>query len=191
VAFGRIAAVAALARDGLVARDLLTADSIALLGAVEELCSWLAGIAADELAGEVTSDDDLVRLAGIGSELELLWFESSDIDKDMGVVPSQDDRAALVADIFRSSFEYLELGTGWIDTIYVLVPDPDGEFQVAIGGVYSYYEFWRSDSELRLTDEEWHALLDAGAQPPRPAWQAPILVGGNVATTTPVFQEAG
>lgn len=191
VAFGRIAAVAALARDGLVARDLLSSQSTALLDAVEELCSWLAGIAADELAAKVTSDADLARLAGIGSELELLWFEASDLPEDMGAVPSPDDRAALVADIFRSSFEYLELGTGWIDTIYVVVPDPDGEFQIAIGAVSSYYEFWRPTTEQRLTDEEWHALLDTGTQPPRPAWQAPILFGGDVATTTPVFQEVG
>ena len=35
----------------------------------------------------------------------------------------------------------LEIGTGWVDQILVLVPDDAGRFHVALGGVYSYYEF--------------------------------------------------
>jgi hypothetical protein len=41
-----------------------------------------------------------------------------------------------------------------------------------VGGVYSYYEFWREESLGRLTNEEWRALLDAGGAPERPAWEA-------------------
>jgi hypothetical protein len=188
-AFGRIAAVARLCRDGLDARDLLTPGSTELLDGVIDLAGWLAGLAADELAGRLPAGDDLLRLRDIGSELELLWFEASDIPGAGYPVPAQDDRAALVADVFRSSFEFLELGTGTIDTVYVLVPDVDGEFQVATGAVYSYYEFWRPVSALRLTDEEWWRLLDDGAAPPRPWWQAEILVDGDVATETRVVQQ--
>jgi hypothetical protein len=56
----------------------------------------------------------------------------------------------------------LELGTGRIDYIYVLVPTDEGVFQIARGGGYSYYEFWRDAGEGRLTDEEWRAMLAAG-----------------------------
>jgi len=95
-------------------------------------------------------------------------------------VPQGDESAAVVADIFRSSFEYLELGTGWIDTIYVIAPDGAGGFQLAQGGVYSYYEFWRPVSEQRLTDEEWRQMLADGSQPPRPSWQEPLLASVGV-----------
>lgn len=191
VAFGRIAAVAALTRDGLAARGLLDDKSATLLGEVVELTGWLRGIAADELAGKVTSAADNDRLAGFGRELEVLWFESSDIDLASGMppVPGLDDSAALVADIFRTSFEFLELGVGAIDTIWVIVPDGQGGFQLASGGVYSYYEFWRPTTALRLTDEEWRSLLADGRQPPRPAWQSAFLVGDDLASEVRVVQD--
>ena len=72
----------------------------------------------------------------------------------------------------RNADEVLELGTGYIDDIFVLVPDDDGRFQVAAGGVYSYYEFW---NDQRLTDREWRALLDDGKAPDRPGWQRVFL----------------
>jgi len=50
------------------------------------------------------------------------------------------------------------------------VPDDDGTFQVAVGGVYSYYEFPVPAGE-RLTDEAWRQMLDDGEQPDRPFWQ--------------------
>ena len=72
----------------------------------------------------------------------------------------------------------LELGTGTIDTIYVIVPLGDGRFELAVGGVSSYYEFRRPTTELRLTDEEWKSMLDQTPVPvDRPSWQAPFLVG--------------
>jgi hypothetical protein len=193
VAFGRIAAVAALTRDGLAARGLLDERSATLLDEVVEVARWVQGIAADELAGTVTSAADNDRLRDFGRELEVLWFEASDIDLSSGVspVPSHDDAASLVADIFRSSFEFLELGVGAIDTIWVIVPDGRGGFQLASGGVYSYYEFWRPAAALRLTDEEWRSLLADGRQPPRPAWQSAFLVGGDLATVPRVVQDVG
>ena len=43
----------------------------------------------------------------------------------------------------------------------MLVPDEAGTFHVALGGVYSYYEFQQPISD-RLTDEAWRAMLKAG-----------------------------
>ena len=63
----------------------------------------------------------------------------------------------------------LELGTGRIDRIYVLVPDDQGNFQLAAGGVYSYYEFLNPPGQ-RLTDKEWQGLLDSNKAPVRPSW---------------------
>ncbi len=135
----------------------------------------LGRIARDELAGSPISAADNDWLSGIGPVLEAQWIQSSDIDPDIGAPADDDTDAAVVADIMRSTGEYVEIGTGRIDRIMVLVPDDEGTFQVAFGGVYSYYEFSRSDEEGRLTDAEWRSMLDAGDAPLRPAWQDEFL----------------
>ena len=68
----------------------------------------------------------------------------------------------------------LEIGTGWVDQILVLVPDDAGRFHVALGGVYSYYEFQQPITD-RLTDEAWRAMLKAGEAPARPTWVTPVI----------------
>lgn len=179
VAFLRIASVAALAREGLADRDLLPEELDTLLSDLHEFITRLARIAEDELAGRPISADDNDWLETVGSWLEYLWLASSDLDPATLEPSAQDEDAAIVADIFRTSLAYLEIGTGRIDTIYVLVPNDEGQFQVARGSVYSYYEFWRPEDEGRLTDEEWRALLDAGNAPARPDWQAAFLPGAT------------
>ncbi len=57
----------------------------------------------------------------------------------------------------------------------MLVHDDAGAFQVAAGGVYSYYEFTNPPGD-RLNDEEWRALLAAGKAPARPSWEEAFLV---------------
>ena len=82
-----------------------------------------------------------------------------------------------MTDVFTTSFARLQLATGRIDEIDVIVPLGDGRFELAVGFVPSYYEFWHPASELRFTDEEWHALLlDWDAELPlRPSWTASML----------------
>ena len=78
-----------------------------------------------------------------------------------------DATGAIIADIASGrdhttgDIRVVEIGTGWVDQILVLVPDDTGRFHVALGGVYSYYEFHQPASD-RLTDEAWRAM-------PRPA----------------------
>ncbi len=89
-----------------------------------------------------------------------------------------DEDAAVIADIMRGIDppldQVLEIGTGFVDRIYVIVPDDGGGHNVASGGVYSYYEFPWPTSD-RLTDERWREMLAAGDAPPRPAWQGPLF----------------
>jgi hypothetical protein len=165
VAFRRIALVARMLRDGLATRDLLTAEQAALLNDLLASVDRLGDIAADELAGNPISDRDNEWLEAIASTMEALWLASSDIDPTTGMPSSMDTMDALIADIARTTYFYLELGTGYIDTILVLVPNDQGRFQIAEGGVYSYYEFWRPYNEGRLTDEEWRDLLGTRWQP--------------------------
>jgi hypothetical protein len=174
-----MASVVRLLQAGLVDRSLVVADDDAdtLMDDVATMLERLARIAGDELAGAPISAADNDWLEGIGSVFEVLWIQSTDWDEALAMPSADDTDAALVADIMRSTLAYLEIGTGRIDRIMVLVPNDNGTFQVAVGGVYSYYEFWREESLGRLTDEEWRALLDAGDAPQRPAWEAPILAG--------------
>ena len=177
VAFYRMRAVVSLLQEGLLARELLTAEDNETLDEIGAMLDRFGHIAEDELAGLPISDADNQWLNGIGSLLEALWVRTSDWDPDLGGPSPADEKAALIADIARSSFAYLEIGTGWIDTIRVLVPNDQGEFQVASGGVYSYYEFWQSADEGRLTDEEWRQMLADGEAPARPAWQSVLFAG--------------
>ncbi len=182
VAFDRIVAAAELLRAGFQSRDLLTPETDDLLSTLIELGDWLGGIAALELDGVVASDSENERLGRIGSELEYLWLASSDIELDgVGLpVPDPDERAGLVTDIFTASFEYLQLGTGDVNTIYVIVPIGDGRFELAAGYVSSYYEFWRSAGEPRLTDDEWRMLIQDDQLPLRPSWNAAFVISDHI-----------
>jgi hypothetical protein len=175
-AFGRMLAVLNLLRDGLRGRGLLPSgsDNARLSSALAGFLQRLRRLANEELAGVPIAPDDNEWLEHIGSTLEALWIRSSDVPDDAGDFPDQDTRAALIADIMRTTFHILEIGTGHVDTIYVLVPTDEGRFQIAEGAVYSYYEFWRAAADGRLTDEEWWQLLDTNP-PDRPEWQDPLF----------------
>ncbi len=188
VAFGRLTSAASLLRDGMSRRGLLSKPDTDVLDAFIEMSGWLGGIATRELTGQVATDADNTRLDSIGSELEYLWFAAADTDSVEGqLVASNEDNDAVVADVFRSSYFYLELGTGLVDPIYVIVPLGDGRFELAVGGVSSYYEYRRPTAQLRLTDEEWKRMLARSPMPiPRPSWAAPFLVGA-ITDPNPVY----
>jgi hypothetical protein len=178
VPFARLSAMAGLTADGLAQRDLLTKDARRLLTDYIAMADRLASIAEGELAGTPLSEEDNAWLAEIGGVLESFWWRSG--DKLNTARPIRDDDAAIIADIMRGvdmqtgTDEVVEIGTGRIDRIYVLVPDDTGVFHVALGGVYSYYEFpWPTQD--RLTDEAWWEMLRKGEAPDRPAWQEPIF----------------
>ncbi len=189
VAFGRLSAMATLTRDGLATHELMPEDTSQLLDDYIAFVDRLERLAADELAGApieqgrgrmnqafFATDNEWLR--SIGGELEGFWWRTGDrLDSNR---PIRDDDAAIIADIGRGvdlikqTDEVLEVGTGRIDRIFVLVPDDAGTFHVATGGVYSFYEFHWPTSD-RLTDEQWWEMLRTGDVPDRPAWQDPLF----------------
>lgn len=173
VVFGRLEAMAELLWAGLDGRALITAEQSALLRDTIDLFAFLGRIAADELAGLPITRGDNQRLTDIGHEHETMWFRTSD-QTPSGVTES-DEQAAIVADVASDASSVLEVGTGRIDRIFVLVPDDDGTLQLAAGGVYSFYEFTTPAGE-RLSDELWRSWLDAGETPDRPEWEE-VLFG--------------
>ena len=178
VPFERLSAMARLTRDGLAGRDLLPVDIKRLLNDYIKLVDRFATLAADELAGAPISDKDNEWLRSIGGQLEGFWWRSGDrLNTNR---PIRDDDAAIIADLGRgidlasATDEVLELGTGRIDRIFVVVPDDAGVFHVATGGAYSSYEF-RWPTSNRLTDEAWWKMLKKGKAPDRPTWQDPLF----------------
>lgn len=175
VVFERIAAAAGLLRQGLTDRDLIDQTMTGVITELEDELTLLSRVARSELAAAPISEEDNLRLQRVASWLESIWLYTSDLDV-VGVDGGPDEDSALVADIFTSATEgALEVATGRVDSIYVIVPDGVGGFQVAKGGVYSFYEFWQDPSD-RLTDEKWRAMLDAGDAPGRPDWVEVFLV---------------
>ncbi len=178
VPFARLSAMAALTRDGLAARDLLTGEIKGLLKDYIKMVDRMEAIATAELAGQVISETDNEWLRDTGGRLEGFWWRTG--DKLKTAQPIRDDDAAVIADIMRGIDlekgidSVVEVGTGRIDRIFVIVPDGAGAFQVATGGVYSYYQFPWPTSD-RLTDERWWTMLRKGEAPDRPAWQDPIF----------------
>jgi len=75
-----------------------------------------------------------------------------------------------VADVASnpSAGTVLEEAIGEVDLIYVVASGPHG-LHLTRGAVYSQYEFTQP-IDSRLTDDEWRAMVAAGALPPRHAW---------------------
>ena len=174
VAFARLVAAADLLRSGLASRKLLTPRAGALIRDEIKLFAFLERVAKEELAAQPISKADNDRLTFIGGELEALWFRTSDLPVNGPATADQTD--AIVADLGSSAKGVLEVGTGRTDRIYVLVPDGKGGFEVALGGVYSYYEF-TSPPGVRLDDTTWRAELDQEKQPARPSWEGSFMAG--------------
>jgi hypothetical protein len=173
-AFERLAGAVTLLHDGLDRRGLLTEATAKLLSDLVELESFFARVATEELAGDPISKADNQRLGRISGELEGMWWRTSDGGGPYG--GTLDDDSAIVADIARADQQVVEVGTGRIEPILVIVSDDHGGFQVAVGGVYSYYEFLQPLAN-RLADETWRQMLDQGDAPDRPAWEQAFLPG--------------
>jgi hypothetical protein len=176
VPFARLSAVAGLTREGLSARRLLSPKMDTLLQDFIELTDFLTRIATDELADDAISEADDERLRFISGELERFWCRTSDLGRCSGDTTQDPD--AIVADIGRGLGAVLEIATGHVDRILVVVPDGKGGFAIAEGGVFSYYEFLQPESDL-LTDEAWRAMLREGDAPERPAWQAVLFASAS------------
>jgi hypothetical protein len=180
VVYARLAAVADLMRKGLEVRGLLAPDVEDVLDRLTDMYQRFERLAWDELAGAPISAEDNLWLEAIASRFELIWLlAGEDVAasgaQTGGFAEAPNDIAGVIADIMSNPSQALEVGTGYIDRIFVLVPNDQGVFQVARGGVYSFYEFW-VPRDQRLTDEEWHQMLATGTQPDRPAWSSVFLV---------------
>lgn len=144
--------------------------------------STLGDIAAKELAGIPLSSDDNSTIISCLGMVECMNM-ANDYTRPQGEMP----KPPIIAAVSGAGDSVLEVGTGLVNRIYVVVP-LEGKQEVAQGGVFSYYEFTQPRDQ-RLTDDEWRTKL-AGANPPAlPAWAANFLLKGGKTTQYLAFRK--
>lgn len=167
--FDRLAALAKTTREGLQARQLLGERDAESLQRLEQLSLSLKEIAEKELNNTPLTDEEYELIRSYGVQLEHFWLEAL---RDEGIEhhsQAYDQPAAIVTDVATDvGGQVLQEATGFVQEVYAAVP-VDGKLRLAIGGVYSYYEFtWPMND--RLTDSKWREILNAGEAPSPPAW---------------------
>ena len=79
---------------------------------------------------------------------------------DKGFVPTPNTRSSVIADIHTdpNTKRILEVGTGYMEHIIVKLKGWNGTEILAVGPVFSYYEFILP-MDLRMTDDLWRGIL--------------------------------
>ncbi len=172
-AYGRLLALAQMTQQGLEKRSLLSEVTRGNLENLGNLLTFLKDASEKELAHQELTTKDYDRIRYIGGELEALTLAASDREDESGMYRDlSDQKAALIADVATGMDENgvlsaLEEAIGQPSKIFVVLPSQP--YQVAVGAVFSYYEFTVPSSE-RMTDEQWQAMLDANQNPSLPEW---------------------
>ena len=170
-AYARLLALTQMTYDGLQSRGLLSDLIRANLEDLISELNFLKDISERELAGGSITDDEYWHIVGWGGILENFTLAAADTT-DNSERDLSDQKAALVADVAtgpdaNGNVVALEEGDGQPTRIYVVLPD--SPLRIAVGAVYSYYEF-TVPSSGRMTDEQWQAQVEAGTNPPQPDW---------------------
>jgi hypothetical protein len=172
--YARLRSLAEMTQNGLAARDLLNPNTATNLQNLADLLSFLQSISEKELAGDQISDEDYNRIRYIGGEFEALTLAAADREStDSSYRDLNDQKAAVIADVATGlqpdgSLAALEEAVGQPAVIYVVCPDKP--YRIALGAVYTYYEFPVAVSD-RLTDEEWQKKTASGTTPQQPDWK--------------------
>jgi len=156
--YARLAGLLKMTKEGLQIRNLLSDENAEFLGKMETLVLKLKEISEKELNNQSLNDKDYELIKTYGGSLEHFWIEAF---KDRGIKsPNQlsEEPSSIVADVATDpNGSVLEEGTGNVATIYAVVPI-EGKLRIAVGGVYTHYEFKWPMSD-RLTDEKWREMI--------------------------------
>ncbi|HTX92096.1 MAG TPA: DUF3160 domain-containing protein [Anaerolineales bacterium] len=171
-AYARLLALAQMTEDGLQSRSLLSDLTRGNLDNLISQLKFLKDISERELSGGAITTDEYWQIQYWGGTLEQFTLKAADTEGDQGHPILEDQKSALVADVAsgldsHGALVALEEGDGQPTLIYVVLPD--SPWRVAVGAVYSYYEF-NVPTSGRLTDEAWQAQLAAGSNPAQPDW---------------------
>ena len=170
-AYARLLALTQMTEDGLQSRNLLSDLTKGNLDNLVSQLKFLQDISQRELGGGTITDNEYQQIMYWGGTLEQFTLAAADTtgadSRDLS-----DQKAALVADVATGTNDLqtlvaLEEADGQPTIIYVVLPDSPQ--RIAIGAVYSYYEF-SVPSSGRLTDQQWQAQVEAGTNPAQPDW---------------------
>ncbi|MBA4385852.1 MAG: hypothetical protein C0410_14030 [Anaerolinea sp.] len=144
--------------------------------------STFGDIAAKELSGVTISEEENWVITDCLGVVECMSQESAS-----NIPKSEMPKPPVIAAVSGAGDNVLEVGVGYVDRIYVVVP-LENTLEIAQGGVFSYYEF-SQPRDQRLTDDEWRAKLADGSAPPLPSWAKNFVFMGGTPTQSLVFRK--
>ncbi len=170
--------------QGLEEQGVMTEDVKKSLEQSRDMMDRLQKISEKELEGEVLSEGDYDYIEQINESFNAIIenLASALIIKDKKPIgprvethtnlAGKDDafKTTIIADVHTESNtkKALEVGTGKVDWVIVAHKAKDGRIGLAVGPMFSYYEFsWPMKD--RLTDEKWREMLETDP-PHRPDW---------------------
>ena len=174
---------------GLEEQDCMTEEVKNSLEQSRDMMERLQEISEKELEGKSLSEEDYNYIENIDSTFNKIIEDlASALTIDTGKplvgdyethrsLEGKDDafKTTIIADVHTetNTKKALEVGTGKIDWIIVAHKSKDGRIGLAVGPMFSYYEFpWKMSD--RLTDEKWREILNKG-QVERPDWIAKFI----------------
>ncbi|PKV51356.1 YARHG domain-containing protein [Aquimarina sp. MAR_2010_214] len=136
------------------------------LNSIKELGSKLRSAAYKQIEGKEITREEYDWLHYVGGTVEYILFGLLETDH----LPERERSMALIADVYVYNGTNLNVAVGHADDIYTVVPIK-GEYYIARGSVFSYYEFTGGI----LDDDQWKAKIKNNNIPDRPKWIEPII----------------
>jgi hypothetical protein len=133
----------------------------------------LGDIAVRELSGEMPTEDERYLIQNCLGLVECAILRSEETDSPQSLPPI----SGITALSTTHPTEILQLATGYLDRILVVVPIGD-ELTIAQGGVYTYYEFLRSESD-NVSSADWQKRVASG-EITDPFWTVNYRVAGGI-----------
>lgn len=177
--YARLVALTEMTQQGMDARGLITETMRGNLEFLKGVLTFMKDTSIKELSGQELSEDDYWRIQNFGGEIEGLTLAAADCEASdtNSCLQIREQRTDLVLDAAvginaDGSPAVLTAGVGQPTEIYVVLPDQP--WRLAVGAVFSYYEFTLSPDQ-GMTDEQWYNLLEQGKNPPQPAWTSNFI----------------
>ncbi|MGQ4834268.1 MAG: DUF3160 domain-containing protein [Candidatus Asgardarchaeia archaeon] len=128
---------------------------------------FLLNISIKELMRQPLNETEENHIFNFGESLEFLMLGLKRVHQKTTIIADvhTDPNLGLV----------LEEGVGYIHLIAVVFPTSDGNLKIALGPVFSHFEFTQPMTS-RLTDEAWATMLSQGTTPQYPEWTSSYLV---------------